>query len=98
MLRERQLQHGWIVSVVQDMARDVPSIQSLPYLVCCLRVSILHQGLEASSLLKSCKLVNISKGAEDQVQHFNGDLDAGLQTATRMSVQGRLSANQLSLY
>lgn len=67
VLGEGQLQHGRVWSIIQDMLWDMSSIQSLPDLIRCLRVAILHQGLEPSRLLEGCQLVNKPKSAEDQM-------------------------------
>lgn len=54
VLRERQLEHGWVGCVIQHMSGNVSPIQGLPHLVCRLRVPILDKRLEACCLLKSC--------------------------------------------
>ena len=65
--------------IVEDVPWNVAPIKRLPHLISCLRVTVLNQGLEASSLLKSGQLVHKAKSAEDKVQHLNGNLDSGLQ-------------------
>lgn len=52
VLREGQLEHRRVGMVIKHMPGNVPPIQGLPHLVSCLRVTILNQGLEASSFLK----------------------------------------------
>lgn len=57
----------------------------------------MHRGLGAEQLFhrKDYGPVNISKGAEDRMQHIDRDLNAGLHTVRRMPMQGRLVGMQL---
>lgn len=65
MLRERQLEHWRVGVIIQDVFWDVPPIQSLPYLICCLRIAILDKSLKTSSFFKGGQLVDKAKSAEN---------------------------------
>ncbi len=58
MLGEGDFEHGRVGRVIEQLPWDMPPVQVMSNLLCCVPVCVLDQGLKACALLEGCDLAD----------------------------------------